>query len=216
MKWNVSNVREWGVRRPKWEGVSSVRVELSDALMWELSCSEQGFGHRKRTALDRYKAWLIEVMGAYSEESKWYGCIDVKVFCVVLVMQHVNAHLWIVLEEKRYLLDLCACIIYLSAVCRGLLKLLTYFRVVLASREIAMPFLISLCCTSLYQQNTAPDLLLKLDWQGGKGHPAWPYPIRRGGGMSADYSWLPDLKAEQWLSESENKQRHYRYNLLAF
>lgn len=49
----------------------------------------RALGTGKRTALDRYKAWLIEVTGACSEESEWYGRTDL---CVALT-RHVNAHL---------------------------------------------------------------------------------------------------------------------------
>lgn len=44
----------------------------------------RALGTGKRTALDRYKAWLIEVMGAYSEESEWYGRVDFEVLCVAI------------------------------------------------------------------------------------------------------------------------------------
>lgn len=74
MKWNVSNVREQGERRPEWEGVSSVRVELSEALMWELSCSEQGFGHREKDS-----TWQVQSMAdsghGCMQWGKWMVCL---------------------------------------------------------------------------------------------------------------------------------------------
>ena len=44
----------------------------------------RALGTGKRTALDRYKAWLIEVTGACSEESEWYGCVNLRFYVWLL------------------------------------------------------------------------------------------------------------------------------------
>lgn len=69
----------------------------------------RALGTGKRTALDRYKAWLIEVTGACSEESEWYGCIDL---CVAL-MHHVNALLLHRTCILSAFMDRSECIIHL-------------------------------------------------------------------------------------------------------
>lgn len=58
----------------------------------------RALGTGKRTALDRYKAWLIVVMGACSEESGWYGCVNFRLYVWQLPeWQRGNAHLRIAL-----------------------------------------------------------------------------------------------------------------------
>lgn len=52
----------------------------------------RALGTGKRTALDRYKAWLIGVTGACSGESEWYGCVDfLKHYVRLFAAWHVNA-----------------------------------------------------------------------------------------------------------------------------
>lgn len=55
----------------------------------------------KRTALDRYKAWLIAVTGACGEESERYGCVNLRFYVWLFADQeHVNALLHILLVFK--------------------------------------------------------------------------------------------------------------------
>lgn len=71
MKWNVSNVQERGQRRLEWEGVSSVRVGLHEALMWELSCSEQGSGHKEKDS-----TWQVQSMADSGHGCMQWGKVD--------------------------------------------------------------------------------------------------------------------------------------------
>lgn len=58
----------------------------------------RALGTGKRTALDRYKAWLIAVAGACSEESEWYGCVNLRLYVWLFAeWEHINAFLHIAL-----------------------------------------------------------------------------------------------------------------------
>lgn len=142
----------------------------------------RALGTGKRTALDRYKAWLIEVTGACSVESEWYGRIDL---CVAL-MHHVNALLLHCTCILSAFMDPCERIIQLRIKAQSTdvqLKLdprqFTLLNVCRAAARIkASSAVTALPCCSDTQ---LPIRCRGLTDKGGKGSLSMAYPIRGGG-----------------------------------
>lgn len=223
MKWNVSNVQERGQRRLEWEGVSSVRVGLHEALMWEHSCSEQGSGHKEKDS-----TWQVQSMADSGHGCMQWGKVDGMVVWIGGSMC-CRCIVWWTGANKcssscctciiNALMCACACKLHLknqSAIYGvqrnwplGSLHYSFSVRWLLGSgllQSSGSTAFSPLPCSSNMQP---PDSLLWLDWQERKGQPAWhtQWDENKGRDDCRPQSGLSVTGWLRWKDKLENKHK---------